>query len=131
MKSQMREFFPGGLSQTGMCPCGLTGSCSDPAESCNCNVKDGETRMDFGVEFNKENLPITAMFFNDIGTSDNQNASYTLSSLRCSQQSFSFEASCESYLRDRGRTYSYTYMLDPDGPEPRDGDQSNNKIVYL
>ncbi|OWF37427.1 uncharacterized protein LOC110467400 [Mizuhopecten yessoensis] len=125
MKSQMREFFPGGLSQTGMCPCGLTGSCSDPAESCNCNVKDGETRMDFGVEFNKENLPITAMFFNDIGTSDNQNASYTLSSLRCSQQSFSFEASCESYLRDRGRTYSYTYMLDPDGPEPRDGDQNN------
>ncbi|XP_033732371.1 uncharacterized protein LOC117321874 [Pecten maximus] len=122
MKDERRDFFPGGLGETGMCPCGLLSRCADPNQSCNCNVKDGEARMDFGAEFDKNNLPITGMHFGDIGTSSNQNASYTLSSLKCSQQEFSFELSCEAYLRDRGMDYSYVYMVDADGPENRNGD---------
>ncbi|XP_060071909.1 uncharacterized protein LOC132551782 [Ylistrum balloti] len=125
IRNEKRHFFPGSLNRDGACPCGLLSTCADPNKLCNCNLKDGVERMDFGAEFDKDNLPITAMYFGDVGRAANQNASYTISSLKCSQQAFSIEASCESYLRDRGRNYSYVYMIDTDGPEDRQGDPAN------
>lgn len=127
IKGERREFFPGSLDTTGTCPCGLIGRCEDTNELCNCNTKDGVFRMDFGAEFNKDNLPITGLYFGDIGTTTNQNASFTLTSLKCSQQEFSIEMDCESYFLHRGMNSTYVRMVDPDGPENRNGDPDDVK----
>ncbi|KAK2145705.1 hypothetical protein LSH36_662g04065 [Paralvinella palmiformis] len=94
---------------------------------------DGVTRKDFGVVIHKEDLPITKVTVRDVG--DDKIARYNVGWLKCAPTQFGIEPSCQDY-RYKNRTYSYTYLIDPDGPVyphtsyPRDLNIDNKDEFY-
>ena len=109
---RLKDYWPGGLP--GRCACGLTGTCADPNMECNCDLEDGVRRQDLGIVTNKGDLPVGSVVSNNAG----DNSTYTIGPLMCSRQEFGYEANCDMYFR-KGTEMSYTYMIDPDGPPPR------------
>nr|XP_011437301.2 uncharacterized protein LOC105335200 isoform X1 [Crassostrea gigas] len=119
----VKDYWPGGNGVAGMCGCGLTKTCAEPDKNCNCDTMDGRPRKDIGVVTKPEDLPVGSVTFNEIG--DSSSGQYFVAPLKCSRQEFGFEVNCQGYL-NRGQNYSYTYMVDVDGPAPRDKSDPTN-----
>ncbi|KAL9975108.1 hypothetical protein ACROYT_G012225 [Oculina patagonica] len=65
-----------------ICTCGMTNSCADPSDHCNCDKNDGVWREDSGLLTNKTDLPVKQLRFGDTGDSGEQGY-HTLGKLKC------------------------------------------------
>ena len=79
-------YWPGGLGMNYSCACAVTGTCESDNFGCNCDIKDGQTRTDFGFVVVKEDLPIASLTFKEIGTGSS--GSYYVGPLMCSERQF-------------------------------------------
>ena len=70
------------------CACGMTYSCADPWEPCNCDKNDAIWRSDSGLLTKKDHLPVKELRFGDTGTNVPNNVAdekgyHTLGKLKC------------------------------------------------
>ena len=70
------------------CACGMTNSCADSWEPCNCDKNDAEWREDSGLLTDKDHLPVKELRFGDTGTYGPNNVAdekgyHTLGKLKC------------------------------------------------
>ena len=73
----------GGASPgSGKCACGMTNSCADSSDGCNCDKNDYVWREDSGLLTDKTKLPVKQLRFGDTGDSVEQGY-HTLGKLRC------------------------------------------------
>ncbi|XP_055859878.1 uncharacterized protein LOC106052747 isoform X2 [Biomphalaria glabrata] len=106
------DYFPGAAGVQNSCGCGATASCSAPTVKCNCDIGDDVERKDFGIIFNKTDLPIVEVAA-EIGQT--KSGTYRLSNLQCAGIQFGIPPNCDKARIDGARE-SYTYYIDPDGP---------------
>ena len=66
-KSEKMSYLAGG-SGTG-CACGVTNTCADTNNKCNCDSNDNVLRYDNGTVTTKSDLPLTAFYTSDTGSS--------------------------------------------------------------
>ena len=71
----------GGASVSGKCACGMTNSCADSSDGCNCDKEDGVWREDSGLLTDKTHLPVKQLRFGDTGGSEK--GYHTLGKLKC------------------------------------------------
>jgi len=68
------------------CACGMTNSCADPSQACNCDKNDAVWREDSGLLTDKSALPVKELKFGDTGTySDgtDEKGYHTLGKFKC------------------------------------------------
>ena len=68
------------------CACGLTNSCADPIDGCNCDSNDDVWREDSGLLTDKSKLPVTQLRFGDTGIASDgsdEKGYHTLGKLKC------------------------------------------------
>ena len=87
-ESTQMLYWGGASPGSKKCACGMTNSCADPSEACNCDKNDGVWREDSGLLTDKSALPVKELRFGDTGThGDNKVADekgyYTLGKLKC------------------------------------------------
>lgn len=111
-KGVAQDYWAGALGESGKCGCGILKTCDRPDVFCNCDIKDGKTREDFGFIIDKSKLPVTALAFHDLPAGSW--GRYTLGPLKCSQFQFGIKETCHAY-RIRDYKSSYTYLIDLDG----------------
>ena len=71
----------GGASVRGNCACGMTDSCADSSDGCNCDKNDFVWREDSGLLIDKTRLPVKQLRFGDTG--GYENGYHTLGKLKC------------------------------------------------
>ena len=71
-----------GASFGGKCACGITNSCADPGEFCNCDKNDDTWREDSGLLTDKSYLPVSHLRFVDTDE-DGEEGYHTLGKLKC------------------------------------------------
>ena len=64
------------------CACGVTNTCVDPSDGCNCDKNDKEWREDSGLLKEKSHLPVMQLKIGDTDGSD-EKGYYTLGKLKC------------------------------------------------
>ena len=72
----------GGASVSGKCACGMTNSCANPYEGCNCDRGDNVWREDSGLLTDKTRLPVKQLRFRDTGGGYGEGY-HTLGKLKC------------------------------------------------
>ncbi len=81
---QKLDFWGGGPSNGIGCACGITNSCAEGGEKCNCDKNDGVWRKDEGYVTKKEILPLTGIAIGDTGNpSYSERLLYTIGPLFC------------------------------------------------
>ncbi|XP_013395220.1 A disintegrin and metalloproteinase with thrombospondin motifs adt-1-like, partial [Lingula anatina] len=65
---EMANYWSGASPGSGMCECGMTGSCVDNLK-CHCDKNDETWREDSGLVTNRADLPITGVKIGDTGSS--------------------------------------------------------------
>ncbi|KAK3737619.1 hypothetical protein QZH41_004177 [Actinostola sp. cb2023] len=75
------KYWGGASRDSGMCACGMTGSCASNA-SCNCDANKDFWLEDSGLLNYKEDLPVISLRFGDVGDSD-ELGYHTLGKLIC------------------------------------------------
>ena len=86
--NQKMDFWGGSLPGTGMCACGLDGSCKDATKGCNCDAilpYNTNELSDEGLLTQKEFLPVREFHIGDTGSSisSNKQAKVNLGPLIC------------------------------------------------
>ena len=69
-------------ADTYKCACGLTNSCADPNDGCNCDIDDSEWRKDSGFLTEKSDLPVIQLRFGDTGNAGEEGY-HTLGKFKC------------------------------------------------
>ncbi|XP_078353111.1 contactin-associated protein 1-like [Oculina patagonica] len=64
------------------CACGVTGTCADAGDGCNCDADDLTPREDSGLLTDKSHLPVKQLRFGDTGGSS-EYGYHTLGKLKC------------------------------------------------
>jgi len=78
-----RRNYWGGATKSHHCACGMTGTCVDKKQKCNCdNNSDGVITSDEGFLENKDNLPVGYLRFGDTG-GNGEDGWYKLGPLEC------------------------------------------------
>uniref|UniRef100_A0A6G1SLQ2 Neurexin-4 n=2 Tax=Aceria tosichella TaxID=561515 RepID=A0A6G1SLQ2_9ACAR len=95
--NQKMDYWGGSLPGTGMCACGLDGSCKDPTKGCNCDAilpYNTNELADEGLLTQKEYLPVREVHIGDTGTSlsSNKRAKINLGPLVCEGDALFSEA---------------------------------------
>ena len=72
----------GGASYGNNCACGMTNSCANPNDGCNCDENDFVWREDSGLLTDKSHLPVSQLRFSDI-EDDGEEGYHTLGKLMC------------------------------------------------
>ncbi|KAL9968869.1 hypothetical protein ACROYT_G021011 [Oculina patagonica] len=80
--SNRMTYWGGAKPDSGKCACGMTNSCADPRDGCNCDKNDYVWREDSGLITDKTHLPVTQLRFGDTGHSGEQGY-HTLGKLKC------------------------------------------------
>ena len=80
--SAKMTYWGGALPGSGKCACGMTNSCADSSEGCNCDKNDYVWREDSGLLTDKTKLPVKQLRFGDTGGSSEQGY-HTLGKLKC------------------------------------------------
>ena len=80
--SAKMTYWGGASSGSGKCACGMTNSCADSSEVCNCDRNDNVWREDSGLLTDKTKLPVKQLRFGDTGGSSEQGY-HTLGKLTC------------------------------------------------
>ena len=84
--SSNSRYWGGASPGSRKCACGMTNSCADRSQACNCDKNDGAWREDSGLLTDKSTLPVKQLRFGDTGTySDgtDEKGYHTLGKLRC------------------------------------------------
>ena len=85
-RDSSKMLYWGGASPgSNKCACGMTNSCSNPSEACNCDKNDDIWREDSGLLTEKSTLPVKELRFGDTGVFDgvDEKGYHTLGKLRC------------------------------------------------
>lgn len=95
--NQKMDYWGGSLPGSGMCACGLEGTCKDPTKSCNCDAilpYNSNSLSDEGLLTQKEYLPVKELHIGDTGTTVtvNKQAKVNLGPLICEGDSLFNEA---------------------------------------
>ena len=83
--SGQMQYWGGASPGSKKCACGMTNSCADPSEACNCDKNDGVWREDSGLLTDKSTLPVKELRFGDTGVFEavDEKGYHTLGKLRC------------------------------------------------
>ena len=65
--SAKMAYWGGASPGSGKCACGMTNSCANPIDGCNCDKNDNEWRQDSGLLTDKTKLPVKQLRFGDTG----------------------------------------------------------------
>lgn len=76
------KYWGGVDSDDYKCACGLTDTCADTNDGCNCDKNDNTWREDSGFLTNKSTLPVKQLRFGDTGGSQ-ETGYHTLGKLKC------------------------------------------------
>lgn len=79
-RDSTRMTYWGGSSVSGKCACGMTNSCANRYQDCNCDANDYTWREDSGLLIEKARLPVRQLRFGDTRGSQ---AFHTLGKLKC------------------------------------------------
>ena len=80
------NYWGGATGHNGMCACGVTNSCSNNGQKCNCyNSDDSGWRSDSGLLTDKSALPVTQIRLGDLDQS-HEEGYHTLGKLKCHGQ---------------------------------------------
>lgn len=95
--NQKMDYWGGSLPGTGMCACGLDGSCKDPTKGCNCDAILPYSIHEFNDEgfiTQKEYLPVREVHIGDTGltVSPSRHAKVNLGPLTCEGDALFSEA---------------------------------------
>ena len=86
-RNSSKMLYWGGASPgSRKCACGMTNSCTNPGQACNCDKNDAVWREDSGLLTDRSALPVKELRFGDTGVySDgtDEKGFYTLGKLRC------------------------------------------------
>ena len=85
-RDSSKMLYWGGASPgSNKCACGMTKSCANPSEACNCDKNDDVWRDDSGLLTEKSTLPVKELRFGDTGVFDgvDEKGYHTLGKLRC------------------------------------------------
>ncbi|XP_064643492.1 uncharacterized protein LOC135497618 [Lineus longissimus] len=102
--------FPGGNAQR-QCACGVVGRCEDNKQ-CDCDIKDGKTRKDFGLLTKSGPLPVGKLKFKKVGKGGAK-GKFSVHMLKCGQAQFGIPPTCQEVRKKSDKTYAY--LIDPDG----------------
>ncbi|KAL9979545.1 hypothetical protein ACROYT_G017221 [Oculina patagonica] len=100
-------------ADTYKCSCGLTNSCADPSDGCNCDKDDGVWREDSGLLTEKSDLPVLQLRFGDTGDSS-ESGYHTLGKFKCYGSSIPGKT-CSDIKSQSSQAVSGDYVIDPDG----------------
>ena len=82
--SKKMLYWGGASPDSQKCACGMTNSCADPSQACNCDRNDGVWREDSGLLTDKSTLPVKELRFGDTGEHYADEKGYhTLGKLKC------------------------------------------------
>ena len=79
--STTMRYWGGASPGSGKCACGMTNSCANPSNACNCDSNDFVWREDSGLLTDKTKLPVKQLYFGDVGGRDK--GYHTLGKLKC------------------------------------------------
>ena len=79
--STKMTYWGGASPGSGKCACGMTNSCADSSEVCNCDKNDNVWREDSGLLTDKTKLPVKQLRFGDV--SSPEEGYHTLGKLKC------------------------------------------------
>ena len=80
--SSKMTYWGGASPGSSKCACGMTNSCADSSDGCNCDKNDNVWREDSGLLTDKTKLPVKQLRFGDTGGSSEQGY-HTLGKLKC------------------------------------------------
>ena len=81
-RDSSKMLYWGGASPgSNKCACGMTNSCANPRDACNCDKNDKVWREDSGLLTDKSTLPVKKLNFGDTGT--NEKGYHTLGKFKC------------------------------------------------
>ena len=75
-------YWGGASPGSGKCACGMTNSCANTADRCNCDKNDYNWRQDSGLLTDKSKLSVIQLRFGDTGAS-REKGYHTLGKLKC------------------------------------------------
>ena len=81
--SSKMTYWGGASPGSGKCACGMTNSCADSGQSCNCDKNDNVWREDSGLLTDKTHLPVKQLRFGDTGYTSTDQGYHTLGKLKC------------------------------------------------
>ena len=86
--SSQMLYWGGASPRNNSCACGMTNSCADSSQTCNCDKNDAEWREDSGLLTDKDHLPVKELRFGDTGINGPNNVAdekgyHTLGKLKC------------------------------------------------
>ncbi|KAM7435477.1 hypothetical protein ABFA07_014593 [Porites harrisoni] len=79
--STKMRYWGGASPGSGKCACGMTNSCANPSDPCNCDSNDSVWREDSGLLTDKTKLPVVQLSFQDVGSSEK--GYHTLGKFKC------------------------------------------------
>ena len=85
-RDSLQMLYWGGASpDSRKCACGMTNSCADPSQACNCDKNDAVWREDSGLLTDRSALPVKELRFGDTGVLEgvDEKGYHTLGKLRC------------------------------------------------
>ena len=80
--SSNMAYWGGASPGSGKCACGMSNSCANPSNGCNCDNNDYVWREDSGLLTDKTHLPVKQLRFSDTGDSGEEGY-HTLGKLKC------------------------------------------------
>ena len=80
--STKMTYWGGASPGSGKCACGMTNSCANIGDRCNCDKKDYNWRQDSGLLTDKTKLPVKQLRFGDTGDKG-EKGYHTLGKLKC------------------------------------------------
>ena len=79
--SKRLSYWGGASPGSGKCACGMTNSCANTGDRCNCDKDDWVWREDSGLLTDKTTLPVKQLYFPDVG--GREKGYHTLGKLKC------------------------------------------------
>ena len=80
--STKMTYWGGASPGSGKCACGMTNSCANTGDRCNCDKNDLNWRQDSGLLTDKTKLPVKQLRFGDTGDKG-EKGYHTLGKLKC------------------------------------------------
>lgn len=117
-----QNYWGGAAPGSRKCACGMTDSCVDPNQSCNCDADAERWLYDEGPLYDMESLPVIEVRYGDVDTAKGEKGRSFVGPLKCRWDKTMAVKSCQDLARVGVRD-SGSYMIDTDGPLGRDPPQ--------
>lgn len=117
-----QDYWGGATPGSQKCACGMTDSCADPNQVCNCDADYEQWLYDEGPIFDMDALPIIEVRYGDVSTTKGEKGRSSVGPLKCRWDKTMAVKSCAE-LALAGVRESGNYMIDTDGPLGKDPPQ--------